>query len=66
LVSFGDGGGEFAFAVVAVAVVDGPPVVDHRDGVQVGSDLVGVGGVAVELGEVGGESPLASLGRGVL
>jgi hypothetical protein len=29
--AFGDGVGEFAFGVVAVAVVDGPPVVDDAD-----------------------------------
>ena len=49
--------GEFAFGVVAVAVVDRPPVVDHGDGVQVGRDLVGVVGFGVELGEVGEQSP---------
>jgi hypothetical protein len=27
--AFGDGGGEFAFGVVAVAEADRPPVVDH-------------------------------------
>ena len=49
--SFGDGGGEFAFAVVAVAVADGPPVVDHGDGVQVDRvRVLAVGAQRVERG----------------
>ena len=55
--AFGDGGGEFAFPVVAVAVVHGPPVVDHSDGVEVRLGLVGAVGVAVERVEVGAQPP---------
>jgi hypothetical protein len=54
------GVGEFAFSVVAVAVADGPPIVDHGDGVQVRRDLFGVVGVAVELAQVAEQSPSPS------
>ena len=55
-VAFGDGSGEFAFGVVAVAKPDRSPVVDDQD--RGGVDRAG--GV-VELGEVGVESPGAPL-----
>jgi hypothetical protein len=61
LVASGDGGGEFAFGVVAVAVMHGPPVVDHGDDVGVDRDPVRVVGMGVEFGQVGLQPPLASL-----
>jgi hypothetical protein len=51
-VSFGDGGGEIAFTVVAVSVVDGPPVVDHDHALRIGRDVALVLGVTAELVEV--------------
>jgi hypothetical protein len=56
-IAFADGGGQFAFGVVAVPELDGPPVVDHDDGGGVDGDVVGVVGRAVERGEVFAQPP---------
>lgn len=56
-VAFGDGGGQFAFGVVAVPEADGHPVVDHDDGLEGDRDGVGVVVVAVERGQVLAQPP---------
>jgi hypothetical protein len=56
-VAFGDPGGQLAFAVVAVSEMDGPPVVDDGDRLQVDRDGVRVVGGTVERVEVGAEAP---------
>jgi hypothetical protein len=56
-VAFGDGQGQFAFALVAVSDLHDGPVVDDGDGVEVDRDLVGVVGGRVEGGQVGAQSP---------
>ncbi|WP_433273820.1 hypothetical protein ACQPZA_23560 [Pseudonocardia xinjiangensis] len=55
--AFGDPGGQLAFAVVVVSEVDGQPVVDDGDRLQVDRDGVRVVGGAVEGVEVGAEAP---------
>jgi hypothetical protein len=54
-VLLGDGGGRLAFAVVAVAEVDGPPLVDHDDGGEVDRDGVVVDRLGSQGVEVGAE-----------
>jgi uncharacterized membrane protein len=61
-VLLGDGGGQLAFAVVAVAEANGLPVVDHNDRRRVGRDLVRVVGEPTQLGEVGDEPPQPAVG----
>jgi hypothetical protein len=65
-VAFGDGQGEFAFGVVAVANVGDLPVVDDGDRVEVDraqliAVVVGVGG---ELVKVMAQAPRATFGLG--